>query len=234
MMLQTQGAATQDVEMVKGEPEVSVLDEGFAGDAMLAKLTRFISEALVSFIATQAVRDNNNGLIWECMKRMTYTFAGSSHHKYAGYMLEMICSVELESSPVLKKLILSSMTVNIAGLPGHGIAADMFQEQIQDELYEHINRKDASFNADYIKNVIAPNTHRFVALKKDVNAGLGLAWPIEAAAIAHQRQILNYESCCQSMHSMRFICFEREGSLMTVWIRSTITDAATRYWRTPN
>jgi hypothetical protein len=67
------------------------------------------------------------------------------------------------------------MTVNIAGLPGHGIAADMFQEQIQDELYEHINRKDASFDAEYIKDVIAPNTHRFVALKKDVNAGLGLA-----------------------------------------------------------
>lgn len=106
---------------------------------------------------------------------MLFEFAGSTHHKYTQYILEMICNVELESSPELRKLFFENWLVNPSGLPGHWMAGDLYQEQLQDELYEHIGRKDAGFDQSYVQEVIAPNVHRFVRVKKDIHGSLGLA-----------------------------------------------------------
>lgn len=105
---------------------------------------------------------------------MLFTFAGSTHSKYTSYLLEMICNFELESSPELREVFFENYLVNPSGLPGHWIAGDLYQEQLQDELYEHIGRKDKGFDESYVQNVIAPNVHRFIRVKKDVNEGLGL------------------------------------------------------------
>ena len=50
---------------------------------------------------------------------MLFTFAGSSHSKYTNYLLEMVCSLKLESSPELRDAILRSTVVNreCHGLP---------------------------------------------------------------------------------------------------------------------
>ncbi|KAF8224130.1 hypothetical protein L208DRAFT_1381171 [Tricholoma matsutake] len=76
---------------------------------------------------------------------MLFTFAGSAHHKYASYLLKMICSLELKSIPELKISVFKHWLVNPSGLPGHWIEGDLYQEQLQDELYKHIGRKDAGF-----------------------------------------------------------------------------------------
>ena len=57
---------------------------------------------------------------------------------------------------------------------GRFVAGDKFQEQLQDEMYEHIGRKDRGFEEDYMRKVIAPNAYRFVLIKKSVTEGLGL------------------------------------------------------------
>lgn len=106
---------------------------------------------------------------------MLFEFAGSTHHKYTQYILEMICNIELESSPELRKVFFENWLVNPSGLPGHWMAGDLYQEQLQDELYEHIGRKDAGFDEKYVQYIIAPNVHRFVRVKKDINGALGLA-----------------------------------------------------------
>ena len=42
-------------------------------------------------------------------------FAGSSHSKYRTYLLEIICSLELESTPALRDAILTSAVINLTG-----------------------------------------------------------------------------------------------------------------------
>ena len=108
-------------------------------------------------------------------QQMTFTFAGSAHNKYTSYLLEMICSLELESSKDLKMAVFENWLVNPSGLPGHWVEGDLYQEQLQDELYEQIGKKDGGFEQNYVQYLIAPNVHRFVQVKKDINESLGLA-----------------------------------------------------------
>ena len=91
------------------------------------------------------------------------------------YLLEMLCELEFESSPAERDALFSNWLVNPSGQPRHFSAGDILQEQLQDELYEHIGRKDTGFDENYMRQVIAPDTHRFILVKKGVNEGLGLA-----------------------------------------------------------
>ena len=108
---------------------------------------------------------------------MILTFAGSriNTYKVHEYLLEMICDLELESSPELQDAFLANWIINPSGQEGRFVAGDKFQEQLQDEMYEHIGRKDRGFNEDYMRKVIAPNAYRFVLIKKEITEGLGLA-----------------------------------------------------------
>jgi len=105
---------------------------------------------------------------------MVLTFAGSSHSKYTNYVLEMICDLELESSIEFREAFLANWIINPCGEPGRFVAGDKFQEQLQDEMYEHIGRKDRGFDENYMRKVIAPNAYRFVLIKKAVSEGIGL------------------------------------------------------------
>ena len=87
----------------------------------------------------------------------------------------MISNLELKSKPDLKTSVFENWLVNPSGLPGHWIEGDLYQEQLQDELYKQIGGKDAAFAEKYVQHVIAPNVHHFVHVKKDINKSLGLA-----------------------------------------------------------
>ena len=108
-------------------------------------------------------------------KSMILTFAGSTHTKYMNYLLEMLCDLELESSDELREAFLTNWIINPSGQERRFVAGDKFQEQLQDEMYEHIGRKDRGFDENYMRKVIAPNAYRFVLVKKAVAEGLGLA-----------------------------------------------------------
>ena len=56
---------------------------------------------------------------------MVFTFAGSTHTKYAAYLLELITYFELESSQVLQETVLNPMVVNLSGKEGRFAAGDM-------------------------------------------------------------------------------------------------------------
>jgi hypothetical protein len=106
---------------------------------------------------------------------MLFTFAGSSHSKYATYTLEMICTLELESSPALKDAILLNWLVNTEGLPGHFLERDLHQEHYNGELDESRDHNDAEWDGNLMRNVCSRNIHHFLRLKKEWGQGLGLS-----------------------------------------------------------
>jgi hypothetical protein len=165
----------------------------FQGDLSLAQSCRFMYDATISREVIYATADGDVGRVWESLKvwvvskaiyieltiqilkSMILTFAGSTHNKYTNYLLEMLCDLELESSDELREAFLTNWLINPSGQEGRFVAGDKFQEQLQDEMYEHIGRKDRGFDEDYMRKVIAPNTYRFVLVKKAVAEGIGLA-----------------------------------------------------------
>ncbi|KAJ3729759.1 hypothetical protein C8R42DRAFT_569719 [Lentinula raphanica] len=147
-------------------------NEVFVGDETLARSTQFICDGLLSRLATEGIHRGDVGCVWECLKMMTFTFAGSSHTKYTGYLLEMICNLELESSPQLRDFFFENWLISTNG---HSFeAGDLFQEQLQEELYEHVNH-DQGFDNFHTRERLSPNVYRFRQTKKVHHASLGLA-----------------------------------------------------------
>ncbi|KAJ3973396.1 hypothetical protein EV361DRAFT_770638, partial [Lentinula raphanica] len=147
-------------------------EDMFDGDETLARSTRLINDGLLSKLINGAVRRGDVGCVWECMKMMTFTFAGSSHTKYTGYLLEMICNFELEASPKLRNYFFNNWLISTNGRtyePG-----DLFQEQLQEEIYEHVDH-DQGFDSPHTRTRISPNVFRFKKSKVDNHTGLGLA-----------------------------------------------------------
>lgn len=106
---------------------------------------------------------------------MMFSFAGSTHSKYVGYCLEMIARVELESSPELRNAILRNMLINPSGEPGRFVEGDLHLEHINLVLEELIQRKNAEWDGNHIRNVIAPNAALFLSVKNTLREGVGLA-----------------------------------------------------------
>ena len=88
-----------------------------AGDRTLAKSIAFMRDTLWQREMAYATAEGDVGRVYEIMKvnqaaylrdisakvlqLLLFQFAGSTHTKYTTYLLEMICSLELESSPEL-------------------------------------------------------------------------------------------------------------------------------------
>lgn len=104
-----------------------------------------------------------------------FRFCGSTHTRYCTYLLEMICILELESSPALRDVFLKNWLVNPSGEPGRNIEGDLFQEHINLDLEEGITWKNTDWDSPYIREVHAPNVVHFVELKNEWGRGVGLA-----------------------------------------------------------
>ncbi len=106
---------------------------------------------------------------------MLFSFAGSRHYpKYATYLLEQVCCLELESSPAMKELFLRNWLVNTAGEPGRFKARYIMQERLNLELEEMLRRNDTEWDDAQVREVIAPNINYMVDLKNHWGDGLGL------------------------------------------------------------
>ncbi len=64
---------------------------------------------------TLATAQGDPGL-WEMIKVMLFTFAGSTHSKYTQYLLEM--TTDLECSPALRMTLLRTTLANLKGYDG--------------------------------------------------------------------------------------------------------------------
>ena len=130
---------------------------------------------MISREAAYAVAEGDVGRVYETLKVMLFTFAGSSHHKYTTYLLEMIVTLELECSPQLRELILRGWLVNLTGRPGKFCAGDLNQEHFNRLLQMIVERKGAEYGAPFIRNTIARNLHHLAQLKQEWNGSIGLA-----------------------------------------------------------
>ncbi|KAH7920579.1 hypothetical protein BV22DRAFT_996910, partial [Leucogyrophana mollusca] len=168
------GAATKKPRHAKQQGEPSSM-EPFRGDLVLAKEIAYLRDTILSREGALATAEGDVGRVYEAMKIMLFTFAGSSHTKYVNYLLEQITSLELESSPELRDATLRSMLVNLTGQPGSFCALDFMQEYFNRLLEAVVQRKGMEYGAPYIRTVISRNLHHFGRIKKEFREGVGLA-----------------------------------------------------------
>ncbi|PIL27740.1 hypothetical protein GSI_10893 [Ganoderma sinense ZZ0214-1] len=147
----------------------------FRGDHSLARSISFMSDAVLVRDLSQAVAAGDIGRVWNDMKILAFRFAGSSHSKYMTYLLEMICILELESSPILRDTFLKNWLVNPSGEPDRNMEGDLFGEHINLILDEAMSRKGSEWDSPLLREVHAPNAVRFMELKGEWGTGVGLA-----------------------------------------------------------
>ncbi|KAI0742858.1 hypothetical protein C8Q80DRAFT_1273453 [Daedaleopsis nitida] len=151
------------------------LEEPFTGDRVLANAINFIGDAITAREFLYAVSEGDVGRVYEAMKMMLFTFAGTRHSRYTQYLLEFISSLEFESSPALRETILKSLLVNLSGEPGRFSPADLIQEYFNRLLQAIAERKGAEYSTHFICHVVSRNLHHLARLRDDFYDGVGLA-----------------------------------------------------------
>jgi hypothetical protein len=106
---------------------------------------------------------------------MVFTFAGSAHSKYTNYLLEMIVDLEYESNSFLKDASLLSMVLNPDRTAGEFTAGDIFQELLNRCIDPIVQRKDADYGSNHVRNIWSRNIKDIYDLKTDFRTDVGLA-----------------------------------------------------------
>ncbi|TFY80848.1 hypothetical protein EWM64_g3165 [Hericium alpestre] len=131
----------EELEKDKQLPSFEDLEEAAVKLCRMYSSARAYERALhederVGKEAAYAVAVGDAGHVYECVKLWLFTFAGSGHSKYTTYLMELITSLELESSPALRAAIFRTWLVNPSSRPGHYIEADLLQEHFNKALEE--------------------------------------------------------------------------------------------------
>lgn len=156
-----------------GKPVKQATLGPFEGDMSLARSIMFMHDMMLSREYAQSIAEGDPHRVYEAIKRMCVSFAGSSHSKYTTYTLEMICNLELESSPELKAAYLRNMLVNPSG--EMWMEGDLHLEHLNLELENNITHKNGEWDDEHIRTVVAPNISHFTTLKNTFREGIGLA-----------------------------------------------------------
>lgn len=162
--------STWDME----NPLTKVLGKPFTGDQILARSISFIRDTMLAREFSIATADGDVGRLWEVIKVMVFTFAGSSHSNYTHYLLEMITDLELESSSELRHAVLRLTLVNLTGQEGHWSAGDFVQEYFNRLLEAIVQRKGVEYGDTFIRQTWARNLHHVGRLKLSWMEGAGL------------------------------------------------------------
>ncbi|KAF8811180.1 hypothetical protein BYT27DRAFT_7221584 [Phlegmacium glaucopus] len=181
-------------------------EESFKGDCVLSQSIAFMQDAMISRECAYAIADGDFGRLYECLKVMLFTFAGSSHTKYATYLLEFLTDLELEPSPDLKQGVLNSMLVNLSGKEGAFSAGDIIQEFYNRLLEAIIERKGAEFGAPFIRDTISHNLHHMGCIKTELREGISLSKKSGKHSDPHMRpevKMLMQSYAHHELHSRR-------------------------------
>ena len=146
----------------------------FHGDQVLAKSIAFMRDTILAREFTLATTQGDPGRIWEVVKFMLFTFAGSSHSKYTQYLLEMITDLELECSPQLQVALLRTTLVNLRGIEGRWSAGDFIQEYFNRMLEAVVQRKGVDYGDLFLRDTWSRNIHHIGRLKLESLEGAGL------------------------------------------------------------
>ncbi|KAJ7147592.1 hypothetical protein C8R43DRAFT_889597 [Mycena crocata] len=145
------------------------------GDFVLAQAFDFLRDGMNSRKIATAVAEGDVGRLYECIKHMLFTFAGSTHTNYMGYLLETIVNLELESSPGLKEALLMCLLINLTGLAGYFEEGDYVVEFFNRLLEDIVQHKNAQFDNKFIRNIVARNLRHIAELKLAWRTGTGMA-----------------------------------------------------------
>ncbi|PPQ82133.1 hypothetical protein CVT24_012465, partial [Panaeolus cyanescens] len=144
------------------------------GDRSLSNSIALIRDGLLSMEFSFASAEGDVGRVYELLKILLFTFAGSTHSKYTTYLLEFLTQLELESSRSLKEAILWSTLVNLRGRAGSFTASDLMQEYFNRLLEAVVDKKGSKYDDEFIRTVIAPNLHHFARIKIEMRNSVGL------------------------------------------------------------
>ncbi|KAJ7713350.1 hypothetical protein DFH07DRAFT_974764 [Mycena maculata] len=186
----------------------------FYGDQVISDTTGFMCNASISREVASAVVVGDVGCMWEGMKVMLINFAGSGHSRYLGYLLEMVCNLELESSPELQDATLDMMICNPSGKPGGSQACNIFQEQMKHELEPIIQHKDTDYGSDHVRNMWSHNLKDIYDIKAEMRQSVGLA------KRSGRHKMLNFISVNLGAH---IISLEKQRNNFTAGIKKLYT-----------
>lgn len=168
-------APTQEnIKNTKKKKENQSISEPFQGDQVLAKSIAFMRETMHAREMTLATAQGDPGRIWEMIKVMLFTFAGSTHSKYTQYLLEMITDLEFECSPALRMTLLRTTLANLRGYEGRWMAGDFIQEYFNRLLETVVQRKGVEYGDHFIRDTWSRNIHHVGRLKLEWLEGVGL------------------------------------------------------------
>ncbi|KAF8174754.1 hypothetical protein BJ912DRAFT_1024608 [Pholiota molesta] len=170
---------TESARHIPGMPTSNNIDTAapakkFDGDQVLARSVSFMRDAMFVREMTLATADGDVGRIWEIIKVMLFTFAGSSHSNYTKYLLEMITKIELEANEDLRKALLQITLVNLSGREGHWSAGDFIQEYFNRLLEAIVQRKGVEYGDKFVRQTWSRNIHHVARLKLSWFDAVGL------------------------------------------------------------
>lgn len=108
------------------------------------------------------------------MQLMLFTFAGSSHNKYTGYLLDMITFLEIDAGPELRNLFLQNWLINLSGEAGRYIEKDLMQEHHNDILEGRIKRGGMEWDSKQMRDIHSRIVHHTERIKKEMRSTLAL------------------------------------------------------------
>ncbi|KAJ7172952.1 hypothetical protein C8R43DRAFT_1119774 [Mycena crocata] len=160
---------------------------GFTGDRVLRNVEIFLLEFGWWIEFAHAVPEGDIGRVWEIMKIWIFKFAGSSHHNYKAYLLEVYCLLRYEASKDLKNAILNNWLLKVKDELGKYIPGDLHQEHFNKWLEDMIQKHGGEFDDDFYRKTIAPNVHHFLQIKEEVETAFSLEHRGKTHTSPHQR-----------------------------------------------
>jgi hypothetical protein len=106
---------------------------------------------------------------------MMITFAGSSHTRYAKYLLEQIVTIEKETSTTFRDAFLMNYLIKTKDtVSAHFLPGDLVQEHHIKVINDMLARKDAEYSSPFVQDIISPNASRIGDFMSDMTKAIGL------------------------------------------------------------
>lgn len=102
------------------------------------------------------------------------TFAGSTNHNYSYCLWRTWVTFKYEFSAPLRTLVMKNMLVNLSGLSGFVLEADLMQEHHNKFIEEFIQHKGADYGSTFVREVVSPNVHHFQQMRDEIETKVGL------------------------------------------------------------
>lgn len=106
---------------------------------------------------------------------MLITFAGSSHSKYTGYLLDTIGFLEFDAGQELRTMFLRNWLVNPSGEPGRYIEKDLMQEHHNKVLEERMKKQGMSWDSRQMRQVHSRTVQHIERIRKELRHALALS-----------------------------------------------------------